>query len=89
MLAENGVAMEQKAFAIGLRVEHPLELINQIQYGMRAHPHLPAADYRLAWNDPDSGRGIYSFCMCPGGQVINAASEDGRDRCQRHEPFSA
>ncbi len=77
MLAEQGVAMEQKAFAIGLRVEHPLELINQIQYGMEKHPLLPAADYRLAWNDPQTGRGIYSFCMCPGGQVINAASEPG------------
>ncbi len=75
MLTDKKVKLEQKPFALGLRVEHPLELINQIQYGMQSHPQLPAADYRLAWNDPDSGRGIYSFCMCPGGMVINTSSE--------------
>ncbi len=75
MLADSGVKLEQKPFAVGVRIEHPLELINQIQYGMRGHPQLPSADYRLAWNDPDTGRGIYSFCMCPGGMVINASSE--------------
>ncbi|MBW6508283.1 MAG: NAD(P)/FAD-dependent oxidoreductase [Desulfuromonadales bacterium] len=77
MLATAGVKLEPKPFAIGVRVEHPRELINQIQYGLADHPLLPAADYRLTWNDPDSGRGIYSFCMCPGGTVINAASEAG------------
>jgi uncharacterized FAD-dependent dehydrogenase len=77
LLADQQVALAQKAFAVGLLVEHPLELINQIQYGVKSHPQLPAADYRLAWNDPDSGRGIYSFCMCPGGTVVNAASEAG------------
>jgi len=77
LLADAGVKLVPKAFAIGVRVEHPRELINQIQYGLKDHPHLPAADYRLTWNDPDSGRGIYSFCMCPGGSVINAASEAG------------
>ncbi|MFK5926164.1 MAG: FAD-dependent monooxygenase [Desulfuromusa sp.] len=77
MLADKQVKLEQKSFALGLRVEHPLELINQIQYGRGGHPQLPAADYRLAWNDPDSGRGIYSFCMCPGGMVVNASSEAG------------
>lgn len=77
MLSQTGVAMEQKAFAIGLRVEHPLELINGIQYGMTSHPQLPAAEYSLAWNNKKSGRGVYSFCMCPGGQVVNAASEEG------------
>ena len=77
LLAKKYVALQQKPFAIGLRVEHPLELINQIQYGLKSHPHLPAADYRLAWNDPESGRGIYSFCMCPGGTVVNASSEAG------------
>jgi uncharacterized FAD-dependent dehydrogenase len=94
MLAENAVAMELKAFAIGLRVEHPLELINQIQYAMHGHELLPAADYRLAWNDPDSGRGVYSFCMCPGGVVINAASEaggiviNGMSSYKRNDPWS-
>ena len=75
VLADKKVQLEQKSFALGLRVEHPLELINQIQYGMASHPHLPSADYRLAWNDPITKRGIYSFCMCPGGVVVNASSE--------------
>ncbi len=75
LLADNKVKLEQKPFAIGLRVEHPLELINQIQYGMKNHPQLPSADYRLAWNDAETQRGIYSFCMCPGGMVVNASSE--------------
>jgi uncharacterized FAD-dependent dehydrogenase len=77
MLARHRVTMERKPFAIGVRVEHPVELINRIQYGMPHHPALPPADYRLSWNDPETGRGIYSFCMCPGGTVINAASEEG------------
>ena len=75
MLHSSGVAMQAKPFAVGLRVEHPLELINRIQYGREGHPQLPAAEYNLAWNDPESGRGVYSFCMCPGGTVVNAASE--------------
>ena len=77
MLADNNIALEKKAFAVGLRVEHPLELIDRIQYGIRRPPQLPAADYRLTWNDPQTGRGVYSFCMCPGGWVVNAASEPG------------
>lgn len=77
MLHEAGVFLEAKPFAIGLRVEHPLELINRIQYGREKHAQLPAAEYSLAWNDRQSGRGIYSFCMCPGGMVVNAASEQG------------
>jgi uncharacterized FAD-dependent dehydrogenase len=78
MLHGSGLAMERKAFAVGLRVEHPLELINRIQYGMEQHPRLPAAEYSLAWNNKQTGRGVYSFCMCPGGTVVNAASEPGR-----------
>ncbi len=77
MLAERGVALEGKPFAVGLRVEHPAELINFIQYGHRCHPRLPAAEYALTYNDPDSKRGVYSFCMCPGGEVVLAASEPG------------
>ena len=77
LLADKNVKLEPKPFAVGVRVEHPLELINQIQYGITSHPQLPAADYRLAWNDPETGRGVYSFCMCPGGTVVNAASEVG------------
>lgn len=77
MLAARGIAMTPKEFAVGVRVEHPREMIDQIQYGAR-HPHdVPAADYALRYNDAESGRGIYSFCMCPGGEVINSASEAG------------
>lgn len=75
MLAARGVRLEQKAFAVGVRVEHPQELINRIQYGLAAHPHLPPADYALAWNDRQSGRAAYSFCMCPGGVVVAGSSE--------------
>lgn len=77
MLDHRQVAMEQKPFAIGLRVEHPQELINRIQYGMLSHPQLPAADYALAYNDIKTGRSAYSFCMCPGGVVVAGASEEG------------
>ena len=77
MLEKNGVQMETKAFALGLRVEHPRELINQIQFGHENHPLLPTADYALSYNDKETGRGFYSFCMCPGGSVIAACSETG------------
>ncbi|MDY0261125.1 FAD-dependent protein [Syntrophotalea acetylenica] len=75
MLRSAGVAMEAKPFAVGVRVEHPTELINRIQFGHARHPRLPAAEYALTWNDPQTGRGIYSFCMCPGGEVVVASSE--------------
>lgn len=79
MLFDTGVALERKDFAVGLRVEHPAGLIDSIQYGQRPrHSELPPADYRLTWNDPKTKRGIYSFCMCPGGEVVNASSEAGR-----------
>jgi len=77
MLHSIGVAMEQKAFAVGFRVEHPQEIINRIQYGIASDPRLPAADYSLAWNDTATGRSAYSFCMCPGGIVIGGSSEAG------------
>lgn len=77
MLQREGIALECKDFAIGLRVEHPLELINRIQYGQAHHPQLGAADYALTWQDRDSGRGVYSFCMCPGGVIVNSSSEPG------------
>lgn len=77
MLSSNGALMEQKPFAVGLRIEHPQELINMIQYGRPSDPRLPPADYALAWNDAKSGRSAYSFCMCPGGEVIASSSESG------------
>ena len=71
------VAMEPKAFAIGVRVEHLQKLINLAQYGMeQPYAHLGAADYKLTYQ-ASNGRAVYSFCMCPGGQVVAAASEDG------------
>ena len=78
MLLDSGVAMEAKPFAIGVRIEHPQELIDVSQYGQDAgSPLLPVADYALTYNDRETGRGAYSFCMCPGGQVVAAASEAG------------
>jgi uncharacterized FAD-dependent dehydrogenase len=77
MLEHHGIRMEQKPFAVGVRVEHPQELINQIQYGSPAPSLLPPADYALTWNDRRTGRSAYSFCMCPGGVVVAAASEEG------------
>jgi len=79
MLYEHGVLMEPKAFAAGVRIEHPQELIDTVQYGRDAdNTRLPAADYALTYKDRTTGRGAYSFCMCPGGQVVAAASEAGR-----------
>jgi len=77
MLADQGVRLEPKPFAIGVRVEHPQELINRIQYGLASHPQLPPADYHLAYNNTRTGRSAYSFCMCPGGVVVAGASEAG------------
>jgi len=77
MLHARGVKMSAKPFAVGFRVEHPQALIDRIQYGrMAGNPHLPPADYRLAVRTP-SGRGVYSFCMCPGGEVMAASSTPG------------
>lgn len=75
MLREDGAAMEQKPFAVGVRVEHPQKSINKMQYGVE-DPRLPAADYKLTGKTSD-GRGVYSFCMCPGGYVVNASTEPG------------
>ncbi len=78
MLGRRGAAMEPKAFAAGVRIEHPQEMIDRAQYGTDAgHPLLPPADYALTYKDGATGRGAYSFCMCPGGQVVAAASEPG------------
>jgi len=76
-LKKMGVILEAKPFAVGLRVEHKQELINLAQYGASEHPLLGPADYQLSYKDLASGRGVYSFCMCPGGQVIASSSEEG------------
>jgi uncharacterized protein len=74
-LLESGVHMEQKPFAVGVRIEHPQEMIDKIQYGdFAGHPALGAADYRMVVH-LENGRGVYTFCMCPGGAVVAATSE--------------
>lgn len=72
---EAGIAMEAKPFAVGVRVEHSQKWLNERQYG-RNDDRLPAADYKLTGKTSD-GRGVYSFCMCPGGYVVNASTEEG------------
>ncbi len=84
-LFRQGVAMEPKPFAVGVRIEHTQELIDRAQYGRPAvasagGTSLPPAGYSLTWQDRSrpGSRSVYSFCMCPGGQVVAAASEPGR-----------
>lgn len=75
MFLDRGLILEPKAFAIGLRIEHKQSVISKAQYG-DYYIYLPAADYKLT-HQTVSGRGVYSFCMCPGGFVVNASSEHG------------
>ena len=78
MLHARGVFMEAKPFSIGLRIEHPQSVIDEARFGPQAgHPLLGAADYKLV-HHCRYGRSVYSFCMCPGGTVVAAASEPGR-----------
>ncbi|HMO47262.1 MAG TPA: hypothetical protein PKB14_14670 [Rubrivivax sp.] len=78
MLQRRGVTMIAKPFAVGLRIEHPQSLIDRARFGPNAgHPILGAADYKLVHHGK-AGRGVYSFCMCPGGTVVAATSEEGR-----------
>jgi uncharacterized protein len=91
--AADGIALERKAIAIGVRIEHPQRLIDEIQYGAAAgHPKLPPAFYELTSADAD--RGVYSFCMCPGGWIVPAATEadgvvvNGMSLSRRDSPFA-
>lgn len=84
MLHESGIAMEQKPFSIGVRIEHPQDLIDISQYGRPGRQlGLPPAEYKINYRcasggqGPAAGRGVYTFCMCPGGQVIVASSREG------------
>ena len=78
MLYQKQLEISQKAFAVGMRIEHSQEFINKSQYGkFYDHPALKAADYKLAVHTSQK-RGVYTFCMCPGGYVMNAASEEKR-----------
>ena len=79
MLNQRGIEMSSKAFAVGLRVEHPQSMITESQYGAmdKEKEELGAASYKVT-AQASNGRGVYSFCMCPGGYVVNASSEKGR-----------
>lgn len=76
MLYEKGLPLTAKSFAVGVRVEHRQQTINDSQYGKDSSYHLPTAAYKVTAN-LENGRGVYSFCMCPGGYVVNASSEEG------------
>jgi uncharacterized FAD-dependent dehydrogenase len=93
MLHHRGVLLESKPFALGVRIEHPQALINQAQYGRFAdHPRLPPASYRLTHEVRD--RGVFSFCMCPGGWIVPAATEanalvvNGMSLSKRDSPYA-
>ncbi len=79
MVRNKGVAIEQKPVFVGVRIEHPAEIINLIRYGdkYKDFPGIGAANYSFTYTDRKIGRGVYTFCMCPGGEVINASSEEG------------
>lgn len=94
-LHEQGVFMEGKSFALGLRIEHPQEFVNRVQYRKAwDHPALGAANYKLADHDAESGVGVYSFCMCPGGYVLSSGTErdgvvaNGMSNYNRNSPFA-
>ncbi len=77
VLAKRQVPMLAKSFAVGFRIEHKQSMINESQYGMDQGDDLPPASYKLT-AQTTQGRGVYSFCMCPGGYVVNASSQEGR-----------
>jgi uncharacterized FAD-dependent dehydrogenase len=92
LLNSKGINLEAKPFAMGIRVEHPQELIDSIQYHNNKDKYLPAATYNLV--EQVNGRGVYSFCMCPGGQIIPSATSDfeivvnGMSVSKRNSPFA-
>lgn len=79
MIHKKGIAVEQKPISVGVRIEHPAEIINLIRYGnkYKNFPGIGAADYSFTCTDRKIGRGVYTFCMCPGGEILNASSENG------------
>lgn len=95
MLQKKNIELQKKSFAVGVRVEHPRELIDEIQFGNEGRKAgLGPAEYFLVWNNPKTGRGVYSFCMCPGGHIINSSSEhhclctNGMSNFRRNSNFS-
>lgn len=77
VLHEKNVKMERKNFSVGVRIEHKQKMINESQYGTKSKLKLPAAEYKLAYHNPETGRSCYTFCMCPGGYVMASSSEEG------------
>jgi hypothetical protein len=94
-LHQEGVRMEGKSFALGLRVEHSQKFINEVQYGeYKDHPELGAANYRLTHHDAKNEIGVYSFCMCPGGYILSSGTEvdgvvsNGMSNYHRNSPLA-
>ncbi len=79
MLHNRNVAMEQRPISVGVRIEHPVETINLMRYGKKycKYDRLGAAAYSLNYTNRKNKRGVYTFCMCPGGEIVNASSHDG------------
>ncbi len=95
LLRERGVQLQGKSFAIGLRIEHPQELINKVQYRQHSgHPSLGSANYKLTHYDSESQTGVYSFCMCPGGYILASGTDadgivcNGMSNYHRNSPFA-
>ena len=96
MLHTKGVALEQRPISVGVRIEHPVEVINSMRYGDKYcdFSALGAATYSLNYTNRSIRRGVYTFCMCPGGEVVNASSEpgmlvlNGMSYARRASPFS-
>ena len=80
MIYKKGIVIEQKPISVGVRIEHPAEIINLIRYGdkYKDYPGLGAAAYSFNYTNRKIQRGVYTFCMCPGGEVVNASSENGQ-----------
>lgn len=95
LVRRDGIRTEGKSYAIGLRVEHPQNVVNEIQYREHHnHPELGAANYKLTYSDPEGGAGAYSFCMCPGGYVLPSTTSPGTVVCngmsnyRRNSPYA-
>jgi len=96
MIFNKGIVLEQKPISVGVRIEHPADLINLVRYGntYKNYAAIGAATYSFTYTDRKIRRGVYTFCMCPGGEVINASSEygmlvlNGMSYSQRSSPFS-
>lgn len=96
MMHKKGIAIEQKPISVGVRIEHPTDTIDLMRYGSKYKgvPGLGAATYSLNYTNRKIKRGVYTFCMCPGGEVVNASSEpgmlvlNGMSYSQRSSPFS-